>query len=72
MNFDRLDQVADLVRVGDIDAVGGLSTGERLYVALAANSHSMLHDMQYNIVEALARLGDDDVRELVLRWRYRG
>lgn len=46
-----------------------LSTGERLYVALAANRMDLAPD--YNIAAALARMDDGDVDELVRRWRYR-
>lgn len=69
--LDYLDSLAERVRAGDADALGGLSTGERLYAALAANRMD-LAPSGYNIVEAIARLGWDDTRELVERWQYRG
>lgn len=71
--LDRLDDIAEAIRrgvEGARDQVGVLSTGERIYVALAANDMSIKSD--YTIVEAIARLGDDDVRALVQRWQYRG
>ena len=71
--LDRLDDIAEAIRrgvEGARDQVGVWSTGERIYVALAANDMSIKSD--YTIVEAIARLGDDDVRALVQRWQYRG
>lgn len=47
-----------------------LSTGERVYVALAANRADLLASMGYTIAEAVARLGDDWTRELTRRWQY--
>lgn len=70
--FERLDELVERVAAGDLDCTGALSTGERLYVALAANSVELLARCDYTIAEALARLGDDWVTQLVERWRYRG
>jgi hypothetical protein len=70
--FERLDELAERVAAGDLDCTGALSTGERLYVALAANSVELLARYDYTIAEALARLGDDWVAQLIERWRYRG
>lgn len=72
MNYERLDAIALDVAKGDLSATGVLSTGERLYVALAANSIELLDAADYTIAEALARLDDHEVAELVARWRYRG
>ena len=70
--FERLDELVERVAAGDLDCTGALSTGERLYVALAANSVELLTRCDYTIAEALARLGDDWVTQLIERWRYRG
>ena len=70
--FERLDELVERVAAGDLDCTGALSTGERLYVALAANSVELLARCDYTIAEALARLGDDWVTQLIERWRYRG
>ena len=70
--FERLDELVERVAAGDLDCTGALSTGERLYVALAANSVELLARCDYTIAEALARLGDDWVAQLIERWRYRG
>lgn len=69
--LDHLDEIALQVRKGNRRAVGVLSTGEVLYVALAGNSATMLNNLGYTIPQALARLGQDDMRELVSRWQYR-
>lgn len=70
--LDHLDEIAQDVRAGNRERVGVLSTGEKLYVALAGNSAALLADLGYTIPEAIARVGDDDTRALVERWRYRG
>lgn len=70
--LDRLDEIALDVRNGNDERVGVLSTGEKLYVALAANDAARLERLGYTIAEAIARVGDDDIRALVERWRYRG
>lgn len=72
MNYERLDEIAISVAKGDLSAAGVLSTGERLYVALAANSIPLLEQSGYTIAEALARLDDPEIFELIHRWRYRG
>ncbi len=38
------------------DAIGPWSSGERLAVALVLNRHDWLEDMEYTILEAVARL----------------
>lgn len=70
--FDRLDAIALRVAKGETSGVGVLSTGERLYVALAANSAELLERNGYTIAEAAARLGTDWMAQLVSRWQYRG
>ena len=62
--FERLDELVERVAAGDLDCTGALSTGERLYVALAANSVELLARCDYTIAEALARLGDEWVTQL--------
>lgn len=69
--LERLDGIAEAARNGNFELVGVLSTGERLYVALASGKMQEVA-ADYTIVEALARLGEDDVRDLIERWRYKG
>lgn len=66
--LDHLDEIAAEVRNGLDDRVGPLSTGERLYVSLAANRLDLMPD--YTIAQALNRLDEDDIAELINRWRY--
>lgn len=70
--FDRLDEVVLRVAKSGPDAAGPLSTGERLYVGLAANNMELLDRMGYTIPEAIARIGTDWTRALVTRWQHRG
>jgi hypothetical protein len=70
--LDHLDTLAEAVRAGHNDALTGLSTGERVYAALAANRMDLAPWGDYSIVEAIARLGWDDTRALVERWQHRG
>lgn len=72
MDYERLDRLAERAAKGDFDGISVLSTGERLYVALAANSIEMLDKSGDTIAEALARLGEEGVSHLIERWRYRG
>jgi hypothetical protein len=67
--LDRLDEIAEAVLAGDADALGPVSTGERIYVALAANRADLL-PAGYTLVQAIARL-DDDTAALVARWERR-
>jgi hypothetical protein len=67
--LDYLDELAEAVRAGRDDAIGPVSTGERIYVALAANRADLL-PADYTIVQAIARL-DDDTAALVARWEHR-
>jgi hypothetical protein len=67
-DYDRLDAIAAQTAQGDDDAVGVLSTGERLYVALAANRCDLLGND--SIAYAISRMEDEDLRELVERHRY--
>ena len=64
-DFDRLDRIADQVRTGDLDEIGVLSSGERIYVLLAANRPDLL--MRDGIVYSLKRLGSAWLNELIVR-----
>jgi hypothetical protein len=68
--FDYLDAIAMQVIAGDATHTGVLSTGERLYVALSANSAALLKEAGYTIVEAIMRLDTDWRKELIRRWQY--
>ena len=70
--FDRLDEIAVSLAKGDAADFGVLSTGEKVYVALAANDMAALEAEGFTIAGALARLGDKDTAELIFRWQYRG
>jgi hypothetical protein len=67
MDYDRLDEVAAAASEGDDSMVGVLSTGERLYVALAANRCDLLGGD--SIAYAISRLDVEDLQELVERHR---
>lgn len=68
--LDYLDTLAEAVRAGDDSALSGLSTGERIYAALAANRMD-LAPAGYSIADAIYRLDWDDTRALVERWHNR-
>lgn len=70
-DLDRLDQHAQSIKDGTRSAsdFGAMSTGEKLYIALAASSFELLEQTGYSIAAALDRLGPDWCRELVARWR---
>lgn len=67
MDYDRLDEVAADAAQGDDRRVGVLSTGERLYVALAANRCDLLGSD--SIAYALSRLDTEDIQALIARHR---
>jgi hypothetical protein len=69
--LDYLDEMAARVAKGGAKAIGPLSTGERLYVILAANRGDLLEEYGYTIAHAIYRLGDDWTAELQTRWRFR-
>ena len=73
VEFDRLDRIAEQMRSGDISSYGVLSTSQRIYVALASNRPDLLQEERYRwtMVQVIARLGDEWLRELIERWRYR-
>lgn len=70
--IDHLDKLALQAAKGSNDCFGYLSTGEAVYVALASNRYDMLDKMDYTIPQAMARLGEEWLQELMKRWQYRG
>ncbi len=67
--FDYLDDIALAVQDGNARQFGALSTGEQLYVAMAASRMDLMPD--FNIAQAIERLGAMWTMELVARWRHR-
>ena len=67
--LDYLDFKAPQLAAGVDDVLGALSTGERIYICLAANRLDILQREGYSVVQALDRLGPDWLHELVLRHR---
>ena len=57
-HIDHLNELVLSVAKGDLSAFGAISTGEAIYVALAANRVDLLEKMDYTIPEALARIGN--------------
>jgi hypothetical protein len=68
--LDRLDEVSDRLRAGQTAGFWVLSSGERVYVALAANRADLLAEDGYTPVQAWARLDYGWGDQLKLRWRY--
>ena len=68
--FDYLDEITRDLQQNDDRRFGVLSTGEKLYVALAANRHDLLKELDYTVVQAMARLEGQWLQELVARWQY--
>lgn len=64
--FDYLDEIAEDLKAGDDRRVGVLSTGEMIYVYLAANKIPP----GYTIASAISRLGEEWSNEMVSRHRY--
>jgi hypothetical protein len=54
--LDYLDEVIADVLDGNYFRTAGLSTGERLYVALGASDIGWLREMGYTVAQALGRL----------------
>ena len=71
VTLDRLDAVAGRLREGDEDSFWVLSTGERLYAALAASRADLLETCDYTVAQALGRIGPEWTVALVKRWEYR-
>lgn len=68
--LDRLDEIANRVARDHFAGYGPLSTGERIYVAIAASRSDILEEEGYTIAEALARIGPEWRVELLRRWQY--
>jgi hypothetical protein len=71
MNYERLDEIATDVAKGEKSRFDALSTGERIYVALAANDATLLDSDGFTLAQAITRLGTEGVSELIVRWQYR-
>ena len=69
--LDRLNKAAIHVARGDDRFYSGLSKGERLYVAFAANRHDLLDAMQYTMVQAFANLEFEMRKPLLAAWMYK-
>lgn len=70
--IDHLNTIALGLAKGGHNGFGVLSTGEKCYVALAANRMDLLESMDYTIPEALARIGQSWVQALLKSWQYAG
>jgi hypothetical protein len=64
-----LDELVEEVATGDLGRYGPLSTGERLYIALAENRADLLKQDGFTIVQAVDRLGEDWMACLLDRWK---
>lgn len=70
--FEYLDGIAIRLAGNDPDdTYAVLSTGERLYVALAASRPDLIESEGKTLVQAIARLGNDWTQQLIERWQYR-
>lgn len=69
-HLDYLDTVARQYAEGERDAYRELSTGERLYVALAVNCSNALFANGYTVAQALARLDPGWADALADRWKW--
>ncbi len=65
-----LDELVEEVANGNLERYTPLSTGQRLYIALAANRADLLKQDGFTIVQALDRLGEDWTTYLFNRWKY--
>lgn len=68
--FDYLDREAQRVADGESKRFHALSTGERIYVALAANRPDLIQQDGSTLVQAIVRLGPIWLEELLMRHRY--
>lgn len=68
MDYDYLERITELVKQGDSERVGQLSTGERLYVALASSRCDLLEGN--SIAYALSRLGKEGIEQIITRHQY--
>ena len=69
--FDRLDDLARRLMAGGDEGFWVLSTGERIYVALASSRVDLLRLDHFTVVGALNRLGETWTQALLQRWKYR-
>ena len=65
MEFDSLDEIVAFMQAVDIERVGVLSTGDYLYVALAASGCE--RPGVNSIAYALSRVGLETAAELIQR-----
>lgn len=68
MNYQRLDEIARAAHAGDYEQVGVLSTGERLYVALASGRMRELAPSD-SIAYAVDRVGPEAMQHMLEVWR---
>lgn len=68
MDLERLDEIAREAREGRYDHVGVLSTGERLYVALASGRMRELAP-EDSIAYAVDRVGQEAMAHMLTVWR---
>ena len=68
MDFDRLDEIARDAWAGNYEQVGVLSTGERLYVALASGRMRELTPSD-SIAYAVDRVGQEAMAHMLDVWR---
>lgn len=68
MDYQRLDEIARAAHAGDYERVGVLSTGERLYVALASGRMRELAPSD-SIAYAVDRVGPEAMQHMLKVWR---
>ena len=68
MDFERLDDIARDAWEGNYERVGVLSTGERLYVALASGRMRELAPSD-SIAYAVDRVGQEAMAHMLTVWR---
>lgn len=71
MDFERLDSIAQMCREGDARMFGPLSSGEKRYVAVAANRADLLTQIGDTIPEAVRLLDQEHaLQRLLQRWTW--
>jgi hypothetical protein len=68
MDYERLDAIAEEAFEGIYDRVGALSSGERLYVALASGRMRELASGD-SIAYAVDRVGQEAMAHMLEVWR---
>lgn len=68
MNYQHLDEIARAAYAGDYEQAGVLSTGERLYVALASGRMRELAPSD-SIAYAVDRVGPEAMQHMLETWR---